>query len=218
MAYRLAASLAELRDELNSRFPDRDKTSDGWIGDAAHAKRTSDHNPWVKDNKGIGVVRALDIDAGHGADTGIGRLIADHVVRLGKAGHPALGKGAYVISDRRIASTTSGWAWRRYSGANPHISHTHVSVSLGQSGYDSPRSWRLTTMRPTLRLGARGEAVRELQQALNKSDASQLRLTEDGVFGSQTEGRVKHFQRRNDITVDGIVGPITWSRLGFEPG
>jgi Putative peptidoglycan binding domain len=219
MAYRLAASLARLRDEVNNRFPGRDKASDGWIGDPSHATRQSDHNPWVKDDQGVGVVRALDIDSGHADDTSVGRLVADHLVTLARAGHPALTRGAYVISNRRIASATSGWEWRPYSGTNPHVSHTHVSVSLDQASYDSPRSWGLADAqpaRPTLRKGSKGEPVRELQLVLNKWYPNLPALAEDGIFGAETEERVKHFQRNSDIAADGIVGPITWGRLGFE--
>jgi hypothetical protein len=39
----LIASLAALREEFNEIAPTRDKSSDGWIGDAAHADRVSDH-------------------------------------------------------------------------------------------------------------------------------------------------------------------------------
>ena len=56
MAY-LAPSLVQLRNEINRRWPNRDKTSDGWIGDPAHQATKSDHNP---DSKGC--VHALDID------------------------------------------------------------------------------------------------------------------------------------------------------------
>lgn len=218
MAYRLCASLVLLRDEVNTRFPGRDKSSDGWIGDAAHATRVSDHNPWVTDDRGVGVVRALDVDSGRGTETSAGRLLADHLVRLARTGHPALGQGAYVISDRRIASATSAWAWRGYSGSNPHISHTHISVSLDQSGYDSRHPWEFagTPPLPIMRQGSTGPAVRELQQALNERYPSLQRLAEDGVFGEQTEDRVKHFQRQSGIAVDGVVGLVTWSRLGLN--
>lgn len=130
MTYRLATSLELLRDEVTARFPDRDTTSDGWIGDPARASRSSDHNAWVKDGRGIGIVRAFDFDSGHGTDTSAGRLLTDCLIRLARTGHPALGRGAYLISDRRIASASGGWTWRGYSGSNPHIAHMHVSVSL----------------------------------------------------------------------------------------
>ena len=35
----------------------------------------------------------------------------------------------------------------------------------------------------------------------------------DGIFGSKTEAAVRACQKRQDIAVDGIVGPQTWGRL-----
>ena len=48
----------QLREQIDDVFPDRDRTSDGWIGDVRHAARKSDHNPTNE-----GIVRAIDIDA-----------------------------------------------------------------------------------------------------------------------------------------------------------
>lgn len=227
MTYRLAHSLIVLRKEVNATWPGRDTASDGWIGDPAHASRHSDHNPWIKDNRGVGVVRALDIDAGTGGDTGIGLAVAEHVRRLGATGHPALGAGAYVISQRRIASPASGWAWRTYTGTNPHTSHTHISVALAQPGYDSAAPWGLAPgsvpppnppqptpgARPTLRRGSSGPAVAELQRILNAWYPALPRLAVDGQFGAKTEGRVRYMQQRAGLTVDGIAGPRTWAVL-----
>jgi murein L,D-transpeptidase YcbB/YkuD len=40
-------------------------------------------------------------------------------------------------------------------------------------------------------------------------------LDEDGVFGANTQQAVKTFQRLDagTLTVDGIVGPKTWTKL-----
>jgi peptidoglycan hydrolase-like protein with peptidoglycan-binding domain len=38
-------------------------------------------------------------------------------------------------------------------------------------------------------------------------------LEVDGVFGAVTEQAVRQFQGNQGIAVDGIVGPVTWSRL-----
>jgi putative peptidoglycan binding protein len=224
MAYRLARALAVFRDEINARWPNRDRASDGWIGDAAHASTQSDHNPWVKDSAGVGVVRAYDVDAGAGADVEIGLWLAEHVRNLGSAGHPALGRGSYVISARRIASPVSGWAWRAYTGDNPHTSHTHVSVSLDAAGYDSAQGWGIRTgstpgpaptpgARPTIRRGSTGDAVREAQRILNAWYSLLPQLAVDGDFGPATEDRVRHLQRAAGLTVDGVLGPQTWRRL-----
>jgi peptidoglycan hydrolase-like protein with peptidoglycan-binding domain len=64
---------------------------------------------------------------------------------------------------------------------------------------------------PTLQRGSTGEAVRELQMALQETGNDPGPI--DGVFGSQTEAAVKAFQVERGITVDGIVGPITWRNL-----
>lgn len=133
MTYREAGSLRTLLAEVNASAPKRSKRSDGWIGDAAHASRDSDHNPWVRDARGVGVVRARDFthDPKGGLDAG---ALAEHLAgMLGK--HPALGKGAYVIWSKRIISTSRlAEGWRAYTGSNPHTAHVHLSV--GTTGYD----------------------------------------------------------------------------------
>lgn len=53
--------------------------------------------------------------------------------------------------------------------------------------------------------GSRGEVVKQIQTALH--------LYPDGIFGRQTEEAVKEFQRKNRLTVDGIVGPATLLKL-----
>ena len=63
---------------------------------------------------------------------------------------------------------------------------------------------------PTLTIGAKGDAVHVLQGDLNKHGA---KLTIDGVFGIRTLAAVRAFQQAEGITVDGIVGPVTWSDL-----
>lgn len=137
MTYREAESLRTLLAEVNAYAPSRDKASDGWIGDVAHASRDSDHNPWVKDPRGVGVVRARDFD--DDPPTFSADALANHVVKLlGK--HPALGSGAYVIRNRRIISTDRlREGWRPYFGINAHKLHVHISV--GVKGYDSTKSW-----------------------------------------------------------------------------
>ena len=64
---------------------------------------------------------------------------------------------------------------------------------------------------PLLKKGSTGEAVRQLQRALN--DLGYDPGDVDGDFGNQTESAVKNFQRDRHLTVDGIVGEITWLNI-----
>jgi peptidoglycan hydrolase-like protein with peptidoglycan-binding domain len=68
-------------------------------------------------------------------------------------------------------------------------------------------------------LGASGNHVITVQQAINRVAArvsSIPRLSEDGLFGPITRNAVMAFQRHFGLNPDGIVGPITWTRLMNE--
>lgn len=226
MAWRNANALVALRNGVNARWPNRDRKSDGTIGDAAHASRSSssDHNPWIV-VAGVGVVRALDIDV-DGIDAG---WYAEQLRKLGAAGDRRLTNGGYVIFNRRITKADfSGWV--KYTGPNPHTTHVHVSASRNPAGFDDGRAWTFltgssapapspkppTSGRPTIRQGSTGQAVRDLQSHLKRVYPKYAgRLAVDGVFGPATRAAVVEFQRRSGIAADGVVGTQTWGRLGI---
>ena len=64
---------------------------------------------------------------------------------------------------------------------------------------------------PVLRKGSNDPAVRDLQHALRALGHDPGPI--DGVFGDATESAVKAFQQQREITVDGIVGKITWLNI-----
>ncbi len=131
MSWRVAKSLDHLLAQINAKWPKRDKSSDGSIGDANHASRSSDHNPWVDD--GIVTARDFTHDPNHGFDS---YLFAETLREKRDA------RIKYVISNRRIfSSETRPWEWRGYSGSNPHDHHVHVSVRSDRGHYDNVNNW-----------------------------------------------------------------------------
>ena len=65
--------------------------------------------------------------------------------------------------------------------------------------------------RPTLREGARGAFVLDLQDQLRR--LHYFAGERDGIFGPRTAAAVRDFQNNAGLTVDGIVGPRTWGAL-----
>ena len=123
---RLVASLRRLARTVDETWPDRATGSDGWLGDAAHQRRLSDHNP-----DALGRVHALDITA-----RGIDPMAVVNAAR----DHPST---HYVIWDRRIWSRRTEMAAIPYEGADPHVSHVHVSVEHTAQGRTSDAPWSI---------------------------------------------------------------------------
>ena len=67
---------------------------------------------------------------------------------------------------------------------------------------------------PILRQGSQGLQVKTLQYLLRSArDLWQQVVVADGIFGPKTEEIVRAYQGLVGLTVDGIVGPLTWSSL-----
>lgn len=198
MAWRLAKSLIKLRTQINDRWPNRSKISDGSIGDEAHSARASDHNP---DSRGI--VCAIDItkDDANGPDL---HLLAEALTNDQRT--------KYLIYTARIWKARTQ-KWEPYRGPNKHNHHLHVSVQAQTA--DDERTWQLTTditplSYPVLEFGARGQAVRELQERLRAANFS---LAVDGAYGRATEAAVRNFQLREGLASTGIADGATWVKL-----
>lgn len=65
----------------------------------------------------------------------------------------------------------------------------------------------------SLRQGASGPEVADLQRALNRQLPASQRIPVDGDFGPRTEAAVKAFQRSRGLEPDGVVGPRTQGAL-----
>jgi hypothetical protein len=140
---RIALSLDMLRSQLNAAYPNRNRASDGWIGDEAHCGPgggKSDHCPNIKDgNKWV--VTAFDAthDPGDGCDM---EAVTAAIVGAKDA------RIKYIIWNRRICASyavgnNAAWTWRPYAGKNPHDKHAHFSVSADKASYDDQAPWTI---------------------------------------------------------------------------
>lgn len=181
MAWRLAESLDQLRDQINTAWPGRSKTSDGTIGDAAHATRASDHNP--DEN---GVVRAIDLT--EDLTVGLSMNAVAEEIRLSR--DPRV---KYVIHEGRMfssyaTSTRKAWEWGPYSGTNSHKTHMHVSTVSTPTLYDDRRPWQIGE-EPTMFVarGSKGPQVEYWQRRLLRINPTILpRFGADGDYGGET--------------------------------
>ncbi|MBR2151990.1 MAG: spore cortex-lytic enzyme [Clostridia bacterium] len=64
------------------------------------------------------------------------------------------------------------------------------------------------------KMGSTGPEVREIQTRLKKWGYYKGNI--DGIYGTATKNAVKYFQRKNNLTVDGIAGKKTLAAMGIS--
>ncbi len=121
--WKVADALEALRGQLDVMAPERSRASDGSIGDAAHATRDSDHNPWwILNGQAYVTARDFTHDPAGGLDC---QRLADGLVASGDQ------RIKYLIWNDRFWDRAHGW--RPYPEVNPkrtnrHDHHLHLSV------------------------------------------------------------------------------------------
>jgi hypothetical protein len=139
--WRTAKAIDQLLKQVNAAHPKRSKASDGTIGDAEHATRESDHNPWVGAPQDP-TVTGVDIthDPLHGMD--VGEMFAAMIKKRDK-------RIKYLIfNDMILSSTLVPWVWREYEGSNEHRKHGHLSLMPIKALYDSTTPWAISLPKP----------------------------------------------------------------------
>ena len=104
----------------------------------------------------------------------------------------------------KLHYTGKVWAWQytdkgRVAGIKGRVDMDHGYFAQTQTGNTG-----------LLRKGDRGDDVKLLQHRLNILG---WQLTEDGIWGVQTDSAVRGYQYRAGLTVDGIVGAKTRAAL-----
>ena len=134
MKPKLCAAGVQLRDQVDTWFPDRcTKSPEGWLGDSRHSARKSDHNP-----DPFGWVRGLDLNSRLESSDSLAPYLADQIRIAAKQDK----RISYVIYNGRICSKILNWKWRKYKGINPHKRHIHISFTtlgdLNGTAFDIP--------------------------------------------------------------------------------
>jgi peptidoglycan hydrolase-like protein with peptidoglycan-binding domain len=89
------------------------------------------------------------------------------------------------------------------AGTGSSVESTSTTAAAGSRVVTSPSD--------NVRLGDTGDGVSQIQTALK---ALGYDLQPDGQFGPVTDRAVRDYQSKNSLTVDGVVGPKTWEKLG----
>ena len=90
-----------------------------------------------------------------------------------------------------------------------HELNVQKNAGLVEDGIFGPKTGNAMI---NVRIGARGNITRIIQKALIKKGYSIFGGI-DGIFGSDTDRRVRDFQRNNGLSADGIVGRKTIEKL-----
>lgn len=217
MTWWLSAAAKQLRAQLDGGYPDRDKTRDGTIGDEAHARRKSAHNPATVENAARKLCEGPASDP-PGAVRGFDFAppTPDFFARL-VATAKGDGRIRYLIH-RRMIYRAPTFAAAPYTGSNPHETHAHVSFDA--SGDHDGRAFALPLLSSV-------EPTREAQAllallfqrlvadgyAFPGFDAGKV----DGIIGARTRTALRAYQWARGLPATGEPDGATLDALRAEP-
>ena len=207
---------------------DPDARREARLAGLAHPSAGAVKNPAGQAARWAMLERAAGIDrlaAYESTSWGLAQVMGAHWPQLGFDSAEALAEmargsvaGQLTIAARFLKE--GGLAGLLLAGDHAGFARRYNGPAYARNRYDTKiadahaRALRLLGAPAVLRIGARGEAVAELQRALT---ARKFALVADGFFGPRTERAVKAFQAARDLVVDGLVGPRTLGALA-APG
>lgn len=104
--------------------------------------------------------------------------------------------------------TRTSWTWNEFKqNLAQYRENGTITIPDSSSAVPEPT----VEERNYLKIGDTGEKVKAMQKMLNAT--IKANLAEDGIFGPATETSLKHFQKREALTIDGLYGPVTEATL-----
>jgi hypothetical protein len=119
----------------------------------------------------------------------------------------AASAGIVVVgSEPKQQATTKQSATKTSQSASASASTAKTAATTTQSTTTTTPPKVIAHDLDELTYGSTGQQVKVLQKLLGNLDV-------DGIWGPQTNAVVLGFQKRFGLDADGIVGPLTWSKL-----
>ena len=147
----------------------------------------------------------------------IGMTLAFYTVTSFAATVLKVGSEGSEVSKLQQTIKNKGYYTYRVTGYYGSITKDSVirfqkASELTADGIAGPATLsKLYTVSTVLKYGSSGSEVSKLQQALK--DKGYFNDSVTGYFGSVTKNAIISFQRKNNLTPDGIAGPITLNKL-----
>jgi hypothetical protein len=147
----LVPAAESLRAEIDTIAPERDKTTDGSIGDTAHQGNPSDHNldesgnTPDEDSDKVDEVHAIDVDKDLNLPDVTMQDVVDTLVercRRDNSDPKNEARLKYIIFNGYIWDAP-GWQKVKYTGSNPHDKHAHFSFEYDSQYSESTAPWGL---------------------------------------------------------------------------
>jgi hypothetical protein len=207
----LVPSAVQLRDEFNDLRPNRDKASDGSVGDTAHQGNSSNHNPDEsgntphEDSDSKNEVHAIDVDKDLDPhDSGLMQRIIDEVL-LPRVRSGEEDRLIEIIYNRHCWYKSSGWNKKDYTGSNPHDKHAHFGFSYDSGHEADTSSWHLSDVEDTLT----GEDMDKLAGKIADAIARMGVKVENETWRFDTaEGYRTRKSYELDRTLDAMAGQL----------
>lgn len=238
---RLCAAGVTLRNQVNKRWPNRDKSSDGWIGDARHQANRG----WGTNGKGSyhnpdpnGIVHAIDIDEdffGRGRGQVEARRFAEELAAYCRDGKDG-GRIAHIVYEDQVASgTAQNWKFRGSGFGHRnhiHISFTHNADNDGSffrlpifrfdevQRQESQQDDKQEPMpkypgRSLMRYGQKNNHIKDVQMHLKSLGYVNNNFRITGEYNDQTAAALQKFylEVMNKQSDGKTITPAAWGRI-----
>lgn len=135
------------------------------------------------------------------------KTMTDSVLLEAKSRRTAFNAANLDPEDPTTSEASMTPAEKAYWVNYPTVNTTGMTAEQAQKAVWTPQKGKETysaaVNKPTLRVGSKGEAVKEWQTILG--------VNADGIFGQGTFAATKVWQGKHAIKVDGVVGTASWT-------